>query len=248
MDGQIQAIDSAFVEANASLDTLEAKKLANWTLDVNQQVTQQTPETVTFVKANQFFNPKRITRNNRIYRSPTDPQSRLATKPGKPFRLYYLASMVVDSSQHVITHIKANPADEKDSRHLGELVYQTQIRLRRLGFPLGCVVADAGFGSGANYAALEQTGIDAYISPAGAYTPVGEPFSYEQEQDVYRCTHGAILKNHGIRIQKGYGSHCYISKASACKNCRSGDPTHKSKVLREEAAKNHCCNYAPQFL
>lgn len=36
LDGQIQAIDSAFVEANASLDTLEAKKLANWTLDVNQ--------------------------------------------------------------------------------------------------------------------------------------------------------------------------------------------------------------------
>lgn len=81
VDGQIQAIDTAYVEANASLDTLEAKKIANWTLDVNQETLQPAPEKVSFVKANQQVNPKRVARNNRTHQSLTDPQARLATKP-----------------------------------------------------------------------------------------------------------------------------------------------------------------------
>jgi hypothetical protein len=57
--------------------------------------------------------------------------------------------MVVDTAQHVITHIQADLADEKDSRHLLTLVDQAASRLRTLGLSLQCVLADAGRGAGA---------------------------------------------------------------------------------------------------
>ena len=149
VDGQIQAIDTAYVEANAALETLEAKKIANWTRDVNQEAPEPALQKVSFVKANQYVNPKRVARNNRTHQSLTDPQARLATKPGKPFRLFYSASMVVDTAKHVITHIQADATDEKDSRHLLTLVDQATARLRTLGLPLRCVLADAGRSAGA---------------------------------------------------------------------------------------------------
>jgi transposase len=219
VDGQIQAIDAAYVEANASLDTLEAKKIANWTLDVNQEAVQPAPEKMSFVKAKQYVNPKRVARNNRTHQSLSDPQARLATKPGKPFRLFYSASMVVDTAQHVITHIQADAADEKDSRHLLTLVDRAATRLRTLGLPLRSVLADAGFGSGNNYAGLESRNIEGFVSLFGQYTPIREPFTYDPKEDVYRCSYGAVLKNHGLRMMGGYGNYYYFSKVSECKDC-----------------------------
>jgi transposase len=108
VDGHTQAIDSAFVEANASFDKLEAKPLAKWTLERNEQQIQPAPDRVSFNKANQYVNPKKVTRNNRVYYRPNDPQACLATKPNKAFRLYYLASMAVDCAHHVITHLQAD--------------------------------------------------------------------------------------------------------------------------------------------
>jgi transposase len=138
VDGHTQAIDSAFVEANAS-----------WTLERNEQQIQPAPDRVSFNKANQYVNPKKVTRNNRVYYSPNDPQACLVTKPNKAFRLYYLASMAVDCAHHVITHIRADSADQKDSRHLLHIVDRTRTRLSRLNLPFRCVLADAGRSAGA---------------------------------------------------------------------------------------------------
>jgi hypothetical protein len=115
VSGDTQAIDSAFVQASASLDTLKANHLAEWSLEKNsmplpeqpgQQVTQFSVTT----------NPKKLTRNNRTHRSSTDGEARLAQKPGKAFRLYYLSSMAVDTAHHVITHIQADLAAAADRR------------------------------------------------------------------------------------------------------------------------------------
>lgn len=219
VDGHTQAIDAAFVEANASLDKLEAKPLAKWTLEKNEQPPAQVSDRVSFNKAKQYVNPKKVTRNNRVYYSPNDPQACLATKPNKAFRLYYLASMAVDCAHHVITHIQADSADQKDSRHLLHIVDRTRTRLLRLNLPFQCVLADAGFSSGENYAALEHRQIEAYIPLFGRYIPVREPFTYEPDQDQYRCTQGAILRNHGLKMAGGYGNYHYVANFSACQNC-----------------------------
>ena len=219
VDGHTQAIDAAFVEANASLDKLEAKPLAKWTLEKNEQPLVEASDRVAFAKTKQYINPKKVTRNNRVYYNHNDPQACLATKPNKAFRLYYLASMAVDCAHHVITHIQADSADQKDSRHLLNIVDRTRTRLSRMNLSLECVLADAGFSSGENYAALEHRQIEAYIPLFGRYIPVRDPFTYEPDQDQYRCTHGAILRNHGIKMAGGYGNYRYIASFSACQNC-----------------------------
>ena len=219
VDGHTQAIDAAFVEANASLDKLEAKPLAKWTLVKNEQQLTQVPDRVSFNKAKQYVNPKKVTRNNRVYYSPNDPQACLATKTNKAFRLYYLARMAVDCAHHVITHIQADSADQKDSRHLLHIVDRTRTRLSRLNLALRCVLADAGFSSGENYAALEHRQIEAYIPLFGRYIPVRDPFRYEPDQDQYRCNQGAILRNHGLKMAGGYGNYHYVANFSACQHC-----------------------------
>jgi hypothetical protein len=75
------------------------------------------------------------------------------------------------------------------------------------------------FGSGNNYAGLESRGIEAFVALFGQYTPIREPFTYDQKEDIYRCSYGAILKNHGLRMMGGYGNYYYISKISDCKDC-----------------------------
>ena len=110
-------------------------------------------------------------------------------------------------------------ADQKDSRHLLNIVDRTRARLTTLDLSLRCVLADAGFSSGENYAALEHRQIEAYIPLFGRYIPIRDPFTYEPEQDQYRCNQGAILRNHGIKMAGGYGNYRYIANFSACQNC-----------------------------
>ncbi len=123
--GQIQVIDGAFLEANASLDTLERKAVLQWTFmkgDANEKTLAQKEEQHSpFTAIEKMAKPKRPARNNTTYQSKTDAEARLAHKPGKPFRLYYLSSMAVDTSNHVVTHIQADYADERDSHHLLEI-------------------------------------------------------------------------------------------------------------------------------
>ena len=119
----------------------------------------------------------------------------------------------------MITHIQADSADQKDSRHLLHIVDRTRTRLSSLNLSLRCVLADAGFSSGENYAALEHRQIEAYIPLFGRYIPIREPFTYEPEQDQYRCIHGAILRNHGLKMAGEYGNYHYIANYSACQNC-----------------------------
>ena len=149
IDGPIQAVDSAYVEANASLAHVEPRNLADWTLQLNPNSPQPGPSSPGLNAVKPYVNPHIVSRNNRTHQSPTDAQARLATKPGKPFRFYYLASIVVDTAQHFITHIRADAADEKDSRHLVPLVDGAALNLRTLGLPLQQVLADAGRYAGA---------------------------------------------------------------------------------------------------
>jgi hypothetical protein len=74
--------------------------------------------------------------SNFTHYSPADPDARIAYKIGKPRQLAYRASVSVDSAQHVITHIYADLADERDSRYLLPLVDATQQRLQRFGLVL----------------------------------------------------------------------------------------------------------------
>jgi hypothetical protein len=105
--GQSQAIDGAFVEANASLDKLESKLVLQWKLlrgeatEVNLSTTAS--QALPFSLVEKTAKPRKPDRSNTLYQSKTDPEARLAQKACKPFRLYYLSSMAVDTSD-VLRH------------------------------------------------------------------------------------------------------------------------------------------------
>jgi hypothetical protein len=218
VSGDTQAIDSAFVQASASLDSLKANDLAEWSLEKNPASLPDTPSdhSASFTIT---ANPNKLTRNNRTHRSTTDTEARLAQKPGKPFRLYYLSSMAVDTAHHVITHMQADLADEKDSRHLLDLVSKIGHTLKGQGLLLQSVLADSGFSSGGNYAALEEKGILGYISISGVYKPDRGLFTYQPIQDAYVCSQGKVLPRVGLRMEQGSPKYYYYSKTSDCGQC-----------------------------
>jgi hypothetical protein len=103
-----------------------------------------------FTAIEKIAKPTKKGRNNTTHQSLKDNDARINQKPGKPSRLYYLSSMAVDSYKHVITHIEANLADERDSKHLIPIVDKLSCTLKYYGLPIQYLLADGGFGSGQN--------------------------------------------------------------------------------------------------
>ena len=122
--------------------------------------------------------------SNHTHYSPTDPDARIAVKPGKPRNLVYTSNMSVDTANHVITNIQADFADKKDSRYLQSIVENTCKRLDKFGFKVENILADTGFSSGENYKKLEEMGIHAFIPAHGKYEGGREGFTYEPEADT----------------------------------------------------------------
>lgn len=152
--GHTQVVDAAFVEANASTDSLKRKALLEWQL-LQGEAKEFTPAEVAeqpspFPSVEKTAKPKSCPRNNRTHISMSDGDAKLSEKRGKPSRLYYLSSMAVDTHRHVITHIQADLADERDSKHLVAIVGKLSSKLKHYGLPLQYLLADAGFGSGEN--------------------------------------------------------------------------------------------------
>ena len=255
--GHTQAIDRAFLKANASKDSLEIKQ-------VNKSVDEYLLENI---KAN--TTPRRPAKNNRAdedqrhmegdaedqrrqlkeldtryqrqeknyaempgsesgkyisnktHYSPTDPDARIAVKPGKPRELYYNGQIAVDTAHHVITHAQSFTADGKDCRDLITITKQLQARLQDHGMDVEKILADAAYSSGENYQYLEQNNITAYIPLLGGALSGSEGFIYDEQNDWYICQNNKILKGKGEAVDDGRGHLVkkYFSLQSDCKNC-----------------------------
>ena len=62
--------------------------------------------------------------SNYTHYSPTDPDAKILTKPGKARNMNYLGQLSVDTSNHVITGALADYADKRDSQCLEKLCVQ----------------------------------------------------------------------------------------------------------------------------
>lgn len=208
--GDTQAVDSAPVKANASLDSLREKAPA-----AALHVTQETTGPAELPSAKMALQLRRIAArqarhqtaagslgahhakaqllSNKTHYSPTDPEARISVKPGKARALNYLCSLAVDTATGVISHIQADLADSRDCLHLPALVPRLQARLRAQELTLRDFVADTGYSNGFNYAFLEQRGITPWLPVFGPYKPTVEGFTYEQAADAYRCRADKLL-------------------------------------------------------
>jgi transposase len=256
VSGHTQAVDSAYIKANASLDSLEVKKpstsLGEHIEELNRvndqedeprrkakhdrsredQKTQQSSKSQLrdLYTHQQWFSqkeggalgskdPRARYLSNKTHYSPVDPDARVAVKPGKPRQLYYMSSMSVDTGNHVITHIRAHHADRKDSLNLIDIARQTQSRLQKNLLRMDTLLADTGYSNGENYKYLEENQIEGYIPAHGQYEGTREGFSYEPEQDRWRCSQGKYATFRKIKYQKNHPEKHYLTRRSDCKDC-----------------------------
>jgi transposase len=256
--GHTQAVDGAFLKANASKDSLEIKEVSNSVDEYllenikantsarrpakinraeeeqqhmdgdDEEQTRQLKELDTRYQRqgkNYEEMPGSESRgkflSNKTHYSPTDPDARIAVKPGKPRELYYNGQIAVDTAHHVITHAQSFTADGKDCRDLITITKQLQSRLQPHGMQIEKLLADAAYSSGENYEYLEKQNITAYIPLLGGALSGSEGFVYDEKNDWYICQNNKILKGSGKAVDDGRGHLVkkYFSLQSDCKNC-----------------------------
>jgi hypothetical protein len=90
----------------------------------------------------------------------TDPESRVMKTARGDFEQCYNAQVVVDAAQQIIVaaDVTTNAAD------VGQLVPLTAQAEANVGARAATILADAGYKSEANFAALEARGLDGYVS------------------------------------------------------------------------------------
>lgn len=177
--------------------------------------------------------------SNKTHYSPTDPDARIAVKPGKPRELYYSGQIAVDAAHHVITHAQTFLAEGRDGDSLKTIINKTQQRLQQHSMHIKTVLADAAYSSGENYNFLQQKNITAYIPLLGGALVTSEGFVYDEKNDRYICPNNKILKGNGKIVDDGKGNPVkkYFSLRSDCnkcplrKNCIS-DKAKQKKIQR----------------
>ena len=253
--GKRQAVDSAFIKANASMDSLVEKevledasayvseleenseykttsgrkKLVEQHHAWKQEEYKDMPGNNKSERLDEDSNPIRSKfLSNHTHYSPTDPEAKISTKPGKPRQLNYAGQLAVDDKNHVITGACASTAGSKDSAIFSEIMDQTLENLQKEGIRAEEFLLDAGYSSGESLEYCERKGINAFIPNFGQYKPVREGFEFEkgksEEEDYYRCIkeggNKAVLPFKKILTDsKGYQKKSYRSSEKDCKDC-----------------------------
>jgi len=125
--------------------------------------------------------------------SPVDPDARLSTKRGKLPDLNYLGEVSVDTASHVITHVQAFLADQRDCQCLPGMLSNMVSNLKENDIIVKEVTADAGFNSGKTLKTLEAMGITGYIPNTAAFHYEHEGFTYHADGDYFECRNGKEL-------------------------------------------------------
>lgn len=247
--GKRQAIDSAFIKANASLDSVAEKEvIADGEVFLNELDENNENKVSAAKKANvdyhhswkekaykdqpgkgrdnkeldEFGNiirPRYL--SNHTHYSTTDRDARISVKPGKPRQFNYTAQTSVDTQSHVITNIMADYSDKKDSSSLPQVIKQTKENLEENGLILQEVLADAGYSSGLALANLKEHNITGYIPNFGLYKPERTGFIKNKELNQYECQRGnkAILSFKGERKRRDGNENVYRSSEKVCGSC-----------------------------
>lgn len=223
VSGRRQAIDSALIKANASLDSLERKEILEDSKDYIKEVEQnnnpeksdnpQPPKK----KIGTYDTDKKL--SNKTYTSTTDPDAKISYKPNKPRRLNYLSQVSVDIGSHVITHIQADFADKKDNECLPSILDKTRANLQLNGLKLEQVACDSNYSSADVLKYLDVNNITGYIPNTGTYKSSRKGFTYYPQGDYYKCSQGKDLVYSKMITKRNTEFKEYRSKVEDCKSC-----------------------------
>ena len=263
--GKRQAVDSAFIKANASMDSLVEKEVLedadyyaqelndnsefkvsqtrnklvsqhhNWKQEEYKTMPKSSSKGDAVDDNGNLIRPRYL--SNHTHYSPTDPDARVSVKPGKARQLNYFGQLAVDDAHHVITGACADFADKRDSQCLEQIVELTKENLKENHIELQEVLADAGYSSGEALKYLNDNHIEAWIPNFGQYIPERKGFVFNSEQNQYECIKEE--GNHAILLFKGEKTD---SRGYTKKTYRSSESDCKNCPLREA-----CCGKATKF-
>ena len=245
--GHTQVADSAPVKANASMDSLELKNpvrdLPSHLVQVRQE--NDTEEKAVIADSDrsdnscsgsdvefQLIKPQacqqserksgssdKIKVSNKTHYSPSDPDARISSKPGKAISLNYNSNICVDTAHHIITDVQAYHADKKDGQNVEDFVDRTQNRFNALGLVWEDLLADGNYSSGENYALLESRGLNGFIPLPGGYQGGHKNFIYVKEKDHWICPVGKIIPFVKIVYNKNHKQRLYRASPKLCHGC-----------------------------
>lgn len=249
VEGSHQTVDSTLVKSNSSLSSLERKSpkmeyldYIKKTMDGNDLLVDeeeanksegelegekdQNQEKDGLEDNNQFSiiinekRPKRKSCSNNEYVSKTDPDSKIARKPGKLTDLYYSTHYSVDSSNSIITDVTTTTADKGDADLLVEITGRIIRRLKGFGLSVESIGTDKNYCSGENLRELENLGIIPYLPSQRHPNTTGgidrDEFKYNKEEDHYSCPGGKTLS---YRYTTKKGICIYAASKRECSSC-----------------------------
>ena len=228
VSGKRQAVDSAYIHANASMDSLVEREILKdasvYSNELNDNVEDGSMRIVPITKkpAKRVFDKSMPLekRSNKTHGSLSDPEARISFKPGKAYRLTYTSQVSVDTAKHVITGIEAVLSDKRDSQCLPNLVERTVSNLKENGLVVDAILADTNYSSIDALKFMRDNAIDAYIPNAGSFRVIREGFEYEAENDRYKCHQGRYLPfTHHVKDRNGNINKIYSSKITECAGC-----------------------------
>lgn len=246
VSGHTQSIDSAYIDANASLDNMDQIDLMDRDPDIyiKEIFDQDLPDDYTiedkkarlerkhrdhmvhkryrerkYKEQNSKRKNKGRVLSNATHVSKSDPDARIAVKPGKPRMLCYTSNMSVDVQENVITNIAAEHSSKKDSQLLIRNIHRTEAALNEHGLNISNVLADTGFSSGENYEVLEKLKLTGYIPMHGTYVTDRDGFKYDGRRNAFICPQGQALKTTYTKAGEGRKIAVYRSKKKICDQC-----------------------------
>ena len=221
VDGRKLHIDSSLVKADASKDSIH----------------RTSPELVAALRQAYAQEEQKLDEGpskgvNATHVSSSDPEATLTRGGGTPVsQLSYKHHRMVDDAQGVITAVKTTTGQEGDAGQLPGLVAQHE---SNTGVKAGTVVGDKHYGSADNYRYCQVENITAHLGQAEANLknifPVSA-FTYESEQDRYRCPAGNYLYYHNFKKEDQLIAY-QIEDVALCAGCALRAQCTQSKTGR----------------
>jgi transposase len=214
VQGKHLSVDGSFVEANAAKESRIPREQLAEAAQVNQTVRQYLQEV-------EEQNPVEEPAHEQDKVSTTDPDSTYATKGGTRARLGYYDNYLVDNDSCVIVGVQATAA------RMSQETVAAQNMLTRFAEWRGCkpesVAADTTYGNGEFLQWLADRSITPYMRTRDSALRKNNPgygperFTYEPENNTYRCPAGEQLNYVGLNVRNR--AHAYIGSAKRCGAC-----------------------------
>jgi transposase len=238
VDGELSVVDASLVPANASLSSLRSVRTGKRVAEHLKEVAEKNKESAL---SGESPKQKKPTVSNEEFRSGTDPDARIAKKPGQPKDMYYKMTHLTDGKSGIVVAAGAAHADEGETEAAEAVVLEAKENLARCGISLEDVVADAGYDSANFHAYIE--GLDAVPvmnwRSDTTKKPDGfrkESFIYCEEANCYMCPRGCLLRYNSFC--KSTGLMLYTSDPKDCAGCESRSECIDGKARRRTVSRH----------